>query len=46
LFLTEEFVAVPSDKVSAARKQVIEENELNKKELPSDMTILNPIFMN
>ena len=32
--------------VAAARAQVIEENELNQKEFPKDMTIINPIFMN
>ena len=39
--------STPRDRqVAAARAQVIEENELNQKEFPKDMTIINPIFMN
>ena len=26
--------------------QVMEENEMNRKELPADIQILNPVFMN
>jgi len=37
---------MPKEKVAAARQQVITENELNQKELPKDMQILNPVFMN
>mmetsp|Transcript_61597 Transcript_61597/g.151619 ORF Transcript_61597/g.151619 Transcript_61597/m.151619 type:complete len:294 (+) Transcript_61597:37-918(+) len=37
---------MPVEKVSAARAQVIEENELNLKEMPKDLPILNPVFMN
>ena len=37
---------MPTDKVKAARDQVVLENELNKKELPMDLEILNPVFMN
>lgn len=43
----DEFLAyMPKEKVKAARDQVILENELNKKELPKDLEILNPVFMN
>lgn len=43
----DEFLAyMPKEKVKAARDQVIMENELNKKELPPDLEILNPVFMN
>mmetsp|Transcript_41091 Transcript_41091/g.84059 ORF Transcript_41091/g.84059 Transcript_41091/m.84059 type:complete len:119 (+) Transcript_41091:3-359(+) len=37
---------LPPEKVKAAREQVIAENELNQKEMPKDITILNPVFMN
>jgi len=37
---------MPVAKVKEARNQVIFENDLNKKELPKDMEILNPVFMN
>jgi len=37
---------MPVEKVREARSQVMLENELNKKELPKDMEILNPVFMN
>jgi len=37
---------LPPEKIKAARDQVIMENELNQKELPPDVKILNPVFMN
>merc|ERR1712216_447010 len=43
----DEFLAyMPKEKVKEARDQVIMENELNRKELPKDLEILNPVFMN
>jgi hypothetical protein len=32
--------------ITLARSQVIMENDLNMKELPKDLEILNPVFMN
>ena len=32
--------------ISFALTQVIMENDLNMKELPKDLEILNPVFMN
>jgi len=37
---------LPPEKVKEARDQVIYENELNLKELPPDVKVLNPVFMN
>jgi len=37
---------MPVEKVAAARAKVMEENELNQKEMPKDIQILNPVFMN
>ncbi|EKX45360.1 hypothetical protein GUITHDRAFT_108628 [Guillardia theta CCMP2712] len=36
----------PTEKIAEGRKQVMEENEMNRKELPADIQILNPVFMN